>query len=281
MDTCPLLDMSSITSAFLLLTKDSALNLVTSHKIQNDPSWAHLNWIEGHNWVQLKVFNTNQRSLPQVAITACFEFVKRNSSLTHLAGLGRASLKESLTKDELQVFNCANLFEELARESVYQWWDYFRTQHYSRRNELNLKQGRLAEYWTMLFEKKYLQTNNLSENPIWVSLEGDYFGYDIKSFRKREKSKYYDTILIEVKSFISEASPVIYITKNEWSNAVKSKSIYFFHVWCIENKGYHIFSTEELINHIPTNNKEGSWESVSINLGHLWAGKTYSGFEIL
>ena len=55
-----------------------------------------------------------------------------------------------------------------------------------------------------------------------------------------------------------------YISKNEWSVA-KSSPNYVFHLWALipKNKLY-IVSKDVVETHIPSNNGEGTWESVEI-----------------
>lgn len=264
----PKLDMGSITALYLFLTESQQTNIAVKHKIQNDPTWSHLNWDEAMKWN--KVIQAETRySLVSICLQACFVFVTSDPTLSALSGLGRGALTSVLSQDEWQVFKNAKLLDDIPNENAIKWWDYFKSLNRSNNDQLKVKQGRLAERWTMVLEQEYILENCPKKKPKWVALEGDHFGYDIKSYRKKDED-YDQIILIEVKSFSQRSRPIIYITKNEWDKAIKSSPNYVFYIWCMEPATYKILTVDDIMNEIPINKSRGIWELMSLNLETWW-----------
>ncbi len=236
----PYLNMSSLTALYILsldhFNNDPSSKLTIKHRKRNDPAWSHLNWLAAEKW-----FTILEEKLPFADIKllcrhACSIFVLTNSLLTKLAGKGRDAHTATLTEDELQVFRNAKLLDEIPALDVIQWWDNFKALLRNLSNEANVVQGREAERWTMEREIKLVSEFETTDMPIWEALNGDYYGYDIKSYRK-EKNSLPHVILIEVKSFASTAHPRIFLTRNEWNKALESEPNFFLYCLVYGDRG--------------------------------------------
>jgi hypothetical protein len=132
-------------------------------------------------------------------------------------------------------------------------------------DESKLIQGRLAERWSVDGERKFLSALNILEQPVWVALEGDWHGYDIKSYRPTETGSL-RTVLIEVKSFSHSNTPQFYLTRHEWDKALQSPEAYMFHIWCVEEKQRRVLSVKEVLPQIPQDRHLGEWQVALILL---------------
>lgn len=268
----PAFDMSSLTALHLLITGQEQVNslqqMAILYKRKNYPGWAQLKWEEGSKWLEFFPDPLRSTDLVTVCREACSVFVLSNQTLTQLAGIGRDSLLSNLSDDELQVFRNAGLIEEIPTAEAILWWDEFRSLKRKSVDEIKVRQGRKAESWTMSEECKIVGQISSEIKPIWVSLNGDYFGYDISSYRRI--SNIAQPVLIEVKSFSNRSNPFIYITRTEWNKATATIPAYLFYVWCMDNESFKIFSTDDIGRHIPDDRGLGKWEIVKINLEQYW-----------
>lgn len=171
---------------------------------------------------------------------------------------GRKEASTFMTKDELSCFNEANLLSDDPNLSAVDWWDDISSLF---RGDINLKMlqiGRDGEKLTVQFE-----TKRVKRKPIWQSIDSNLSGFDIISTTTEEST---DKLFIEVKTTNeSIENATFHISENEWNVANKSK-YYSFYLWHLNEDVIQlaILSKEDIVQHIPTNNDSGKWESVKI-----------------
>jgi hypothetical protein len=254
----PPLNMSSLMA--LKLDLENAYNL--DYLKFNDPSYIRLDWNGSQSWK--KLITQDCSSLSELCKKACFLFISSNQLLSRLAVRGREIMISNLSENEKQVFRNAGLLEESPSEDVILWWNQIKAIGRQILNNDKVEQGLRAEYWTLLIERERLQVEEIPNQPKLLSIENDSYGYDIRSFIRLDNEII--PIKIEVKSFSKRSAPHIYITANEWHVALEHDSIYFFYVWCMEDKSYKIFSVRELMGDIPINQGNGTWQTSFINI---------------
>jgi hypothetical protein len=263
------LNMSALQACKVLLAANEEVSLTDVEiLIKNDPTLAHLDWENAGKWRLALLSRIGESNLPILLREACVIFISSNSLLSKLLLNGREPLVQSLSTDERQVFENAGLLAKLPSKEIIEWWDLLRQ---SARNTLNASladQGRKAEQWTIDYETEYLKKHEPNLLPDWLSLESDYYGYDIRSFRFSHSSKYH-SILIEVKSFSRADYPHFYVSEKEWEKAKESTPNYFFHVWCIETKELRILSVEDVSKNIPANVGSGRWQNILVSFDWL------------
>lgn len=260
----PPLDMGTATALhFLMSSKNNSLHAIIKYKQKQDPSWSHLNWNAAEQWANYIDNGLDCRSLKDVCRTMCDIFVCSSSVLFNFAAIGRDSLLRNLSIDEVQVFKNGGLIEVLPAIEALLWWDKFRVKKRESINESKTNQGRIAERLTMELETGI--TSNIANDlkPHWDALNGDYYGYDIRSYR-HNKSYSPSIMLIEVKSFSTMMSPIVYITQNEWETAIEAAPNYIFYVWCMETMSHKILPVAYFEKHIPQNYGHGEWQSVKV-----------------
>lgn len=177
---------------------------------------------------------------------------------------GRERVALSISDDEKQCLRAAGLYQSPPDVMIMQWWDDLANRARSKQDEKLLAQGREAERLSLEYEIARLKSLNIEGNPKWVSIEDNSAGYDIQSFLPGDFGPI--NLLIEVKSS-SRVPAIIFITKNEWEIASKYGDSYIFHLWNMNNKALKIIDLNGVARHIPTNNGDGEWESVAIEIG--------------
>jgi len=259
-----ILNMSSLQACLTLLKlKNEGEKDTVNVLIKQDPTYAHLNWENAAQWHSILEEGQLQLNFQSVTRYACRHFIISNPILLKLVAHGREAMILNLSDDENQVFYNAGLLEKLPSEEAVIWWDDLILLSRGNLNELLLKQGRKAEQWTVEYEKDYLKANNSDLMPDWLSLNGNYYGYDIGSYRFLQNGLDY-SIQIEVKSFSSLNHPHFYLTPTEWQKADEAKATYYFYVWCMETKGLKILTVGDVQPHIPLNRGGGKWQSILI-----------------
>lgn len=174
---------------------------------------------------------------------------------------GRDQVKSALDADQKQLLKNAGLFDPVPDEKVLAWWDSLCAQARSAQDTDKMKLARAAERLSLEYEKKRLASIGVGISPVWVALEDNTLGYDIKS---------YDVVdghvvsrLIEVKS---ASRNEIYISRNEWNNAHTAQGRYIFHVWRMPAESLEEYSVEEMSKNIPIDNRSGNWQTVKVIL---------------
>lgn len=169
---------------------------------------------------------------------------------------GRSESLKYLPVDVIQCLREAELTTSYS-DDVISWWD--RIGKVSRRTAKDEKVdvGRRGEKMSIEYER-----NRTHKEPGWPGFERNFSGYDILSVVDSTNN---NILNIEVKtsnSIWDVAS--FYVSKNEWGVA-KSSSNYLFHLWVLIPKQIlYIVSVDKIEAHIPSNNGEGTWESVEI-----------------
>ncbi len=182
---------------------------------------------------------------------------------TRLAPLGRQRLRSALTPNEAQCFEAAGLFIEIPTSDVLAWRDGLAQAVRMTENDGKLQQGREAEQLTLAFERERLAHLGIERDPKWIAIEDNTAGYDIQSFDLGVVGPV--NKLIEVKSCSRDAVQ-IFISRNEWETAIASSPHYRFHVWLLPEKKLIELCVDDIARHIPHNQGNGVWQSVSIQL---------------
>jgi hypothetical protein len=169
---------------------------------------------------------------------------------------GRAETQKYLSKDIAQCFREAGLFGEV-NDDIVQWWDKYSKISRKQGKDTKLDVGRRGEKLSIKHESE-----RTGRNPVWQGFESNFFGYDILSVVSKDDLR---PLLIEVKTSNSTLETAyFFITKYEWEVASVS-TYYIFHLWALQPKPKLIaVSVESISRHIPINQGEGHWESVSI-----------------
>lgn len=176
--------------------------------------------------------------------------------------LGRNLIKLSMSDDELQCLEQAGLFENICDANATKWWDEVAAYARKEKAEQQMATGREGERKSLEYEQSKLREAAISENPIWMGLDDNRLGYDIKSFKRNDESQIIDS-LIEVKA--TRFSPIqINISQNEWRTAQRNADKYIFHVWDLRADKLKICTVSEMEKHIPTNQNKGEWASVKV-----------------
>ncbi|HVU95300.1 MAG TPA: DUF3883 domain-containing protein [Puia sp.] len=273
----PILNMSCVLALQVLHEQaqndNSSCSKLFHFKQKYHPSWSHLDWDSAIAWAQLIGIEKRTLKLDDLAKSCCQKFIASNPTLIKLAANGRESFLGILSEDEKQVFRVAGLSQNnLALENIL-WWDKFKLEKRTELDELKLLQGRMAEQWTMEHEQSVLRGWGIVQQPYWASLDADYYGYDIRSYRRAADGSLC-TLLIEVKSFAEPATPIIYVTRNEWERAVQASPNYSFFVWCIRDKAKMILSASELLLHIPIETDIAHWTTLRVDVSYWWKNST-------
>lgn len=178
-----------------------------------------------------------------------------------LAPSGREKVRDALNQDQIQCFREAGLFASVPDKEVIDWWDEIALAARGILNAENLAMGREAEKLSFEYEQRRLKQLGVEKEPVWMSLEDNTVGYDIKSYDIIED--HLVTKLIEVKGAQSD---IVYVTRNEWDNAMSAGDCYLFHIWKMPHKKLIKVHVPEMNNHIPTDNGSGNWLKVKIIL---------------
>lgn len=169
---------------------------------------------------------------------------------------GRSEALKYLPVDVVQCLRDADLITSYSSDVIL-WWD--KIGKISRRTgkDEKIDIGRRGEKMSIDYEKTRTQ-----KEPKWPGFESNFSGYDVLSIVDLKNTT---PLNIEVKTSNSTWEVAsFYVSKNEWSVA-KSSSNYLFHLWALvpKNKLY-IVSVDAVGRHVPTNNGNGTWESVEI-----------------
>lgn len=179
---------------------------------------------------------------------------------------GRRRFVRGLDKDDQDVFRAAGLMGNPPEKHVVIWWDHVCGLARLVTDTEKMNQGREAEMLTIERERKRLLSEGVEREPEWPGLDNNYAGYDVLSYQIGTHGLVNQ--MIEVKS--TTASPLrFFVTRHEWSQAVKAGDAYIFHVWDMAKKPpeLHIRTVEQVAPHIPTDNQKGVWKNAEIPLG--------------
>jgi hypothetical protein len=175
--------------------------------------------------------------------------------------LGRSVFVQKLSRDEVQCFRLAGLLEDPPTRHIISWWDRVAAIARLRSDQEKMERARLAEEMSLEHEAKRMKALGIDRSPVWMSIEDNTAGYDIRSFDVGSGEPI--ARLIEVKSTI--ASPLrFFLSRNEWEAAKKFGAAYHFHVWDMQGPQLHERTVAEILPHIPTDNEKGKWSNVVI-----------------
>jgi hypothetical protein len=174
---------------------------------------------------------------------------------------GRERLRSGLSEDEIQTFRSCGLFSSPASTEIVDWWDRLAAIVRAERDNALGDQGRYAERLTLEYETKRLQQLGIALTPIWVALDDNGAGYDVRSYDVGQASPI--NRLIEVKSTIS-GEPQMILTRNEWDTAAKAGESYFFYVWRLPSEELTIWSSKAIGAAVPSDQPGGRWREASI-----------------
>ncbi|MEI9886322.1 MAG: DUF3883 domain-containing protein [Rhizomicrobium sp.] len=179
--------------------------------------------------------------------------------------LGRRRVFSQLNGDERQVFRSAGLFGDPPTGDIVDWWDGICLKLRLLREAELLAQGRRAERLSLAFEARRLQGLGIVDDPVWVSIDDNTAGYDIRSWNAGPEVP--PARLIEVKSS-SANPPVIVISRNEWEQANRYGTSFVFHFWDFKGQNELLYekSVEEVRPHIPVDAGSGRWRNAEIPL---------------
>ena len=169
-------------------------------------------------------------------------------------------------EDDLDVFRATGLLREPPSEEVVAWWDDIVGQARLTIDNQKMAQARRAESLTIKHERQRLHGLGIYRTPEWKGLDDNFAGYDVLSFDLRGNTL--RNIMIEVKSTV--ASPLrFHLSRNEWNTAAKIGDAYRFYIWDMAVIPPRLFvrTVEELLPHIPSDNRKGRWSNTVIPLG--------------
>lgn len=170
---------------------------------------------------------------------------------------GRAEVKKFFPDDVMQCFREAELLSDWTNETI-RWWDELAQTASARRSAELLEIGRTAERLTIEHERQRTKTE-----PKWQSLESNFSGFDILS-QVSETDK--TPLRIEVKgTTLKKKDAAFFLTRNEWGVADDSTH-YKFYLWALSSNPPELIEVDksEVGEHLPSNNGQGTWETVRI-----------------
>lgn len=174
---------------------------------------------------------------------------------------GRGKLKSALDINQVQCFTLAGLFETLPdTESIF-WWDEMAALVRGTAESERMLRAREVELLSLEYEKTRLKKLGISREPSWVSLEDNTLGYDILSYDRGLNGIV--NRLIEVKRTVSNR---IFVTRNEWNNALSARQNYLFHIWHMPGRRFVEYSVKSMKPNIPRDQGNGVWQNVLVNL---------------
>ena len=174
---------------------------------------------------------------------------------------GREKLRVTLNKNQVQCFMVAGLFEAVPDTECISWWDEMAALVRGTAETERMIQAREAELLSLEHEIDRLRKLGINRKPSWISPENNTLGYDIHSYDKGPNGIV--NRLIEVKR---TASDKIFITRNEWNNALSTPKNYLFHIWYMPDRKLVECSVEGMGVNIPRDQGAGVWQSVRVNL---------------
>lgn len=175
---------------------------------------------------------------------------------------GRRRVVDSLSVDQVQCLEVAGLLSSPPTDDVVAWWDrigrFFRGLYEQNRAEV----GRAGERLTLEHEKSRLRAENISKQPTRVSIDDEWKGYDVLSYRRRIDGSIVE-VQIEVKA--SRYSPAeVYLTRPEWDYGQEHVDTYFFYVWNLDSEELREITALEVGLDIPADGASGEWQSLRV-----------------
>lgn len=177
---------------------------------------------------------------------------------SYLFPLGREAIKNSLSRNEYQVFRNGELFQDVPSFEVVLWWDEIANEF--RTSNLD-NTYREFERKSLELERQYLTREKCPFEPTWVALNDNSLGFDIRSFRSVDGE--WQPLAVEVKSSVSSHLK-FYISKNEVNLAIRMGRNYSLHYWSSEALLPRILNSNQIQENLPIEQGNGKWESILI-----------------
>lgn len=178
-------------------------------------------------------------------------------SWSYLIHKGRKEAFQYFPSDVKQCFKEAELINSYNKD-VIKWWDILALAVRGMQQDTLLEIGRTGEELSLEYER-----NRVNKEPVWQSIESNLSGFDILSVVSLEDPT---PLRIEVKASTKASNSFsFYLTRNEW-NVAKTSNNYLFHFWLLgKDPELYILDKNEITNHVPANQGNGSWENVKIS----------------
>jgi len=174
---------------------------------------------------------------------------------------GREKVRSSLHMNQVQCLREAGLLDAVPDAGAIAWWDEMAALMRGVVDGERMTRARQAERLSLEYERARLKDLGIHLEPVWVSLDDNTLGYDIRSYNKEPSGIV--SRLIEVKSTTNDS---IYITRNEWRNAVSANQRYLFHVWLMPAQKMVEYPASAMEPSIPVDKGTGEWQNVRITL---------------
>lgn len=255
-------------SAFVVLRrylgKNPGVDIATAISIilQTNSDNAALDFNGGtaiHQLLPTEIVDCNSRTTLRLIAS---ELVKATQPWwLRLVPYGRERVRSALDQDQVQFLREAGLFDAVPDAGVAAWWDDISAAVRGTVDSERMLRAREAERLSLSLERERLKSIGVALEPKWVSLEDNTLGYDIQSYNF--SGKQIVCRLIEVKSTTSGS---IFITQNEWINALSADKNYCFHVWKFPEREIIEYSVAEIKPNIPINQGSGVWQDTRITL---------------
>ncbi len=172
---------------------------------------------------------------------------------------GRAKVINTLDADTKQCIHIADLlsFDDVSIA----WWDAVTILGREWEVQERLQIGRDAERRSMARERLLLKETEMQ--PIWVAVDDNAAGYDIKSWCP-QLSHCGNPIerYIEVKA--TSLFGTVHITRREWEFAETHPDHWELQVWLKEHEDPAILNTSDLRQHIALNQGAGRWSEIEV-----------------
>ena len=174
------------------------------------------------------------------------------------AAFGRKKLLAFTGSTIGQVFLEAGLINGVSNDIV-EFWDILAARARGQKDNHLLEIGRNGERLSLAYERE--RTN---KEPKWISIETNTDGYDVLSVIAEEDLR---PLTIEVKSTRIGVGGEIYLTRNEWDQAI-IKEAHLFHLWDISKiiPRLACVTPKQMEEHIPINHGFGEWGVTQIPL---------------
>ena len=179
---------------------------------------------------------------------------------------GRHALWDALTADALECFRRAGVFDDNPSPETVALLDRLANSSRALANLPLVDSGRRAERWSFELEVSRCATWPDAPAVEWMALDDNSAGYDILSWDWSDGR--WARKLIEVKSCRGRPLRII-MTRNEWNTACRQPQAYVVHLWDVINGQLHELFWDDLKAHMPVDQGDGRWDSVTITVTWL------------
>jgi hypothetical protein len=174
---------------------------------------------------------------------------------------GRLPFVEALGEDAAVCMERCGVLDNPPSPEIVAWLDSLADVARAEDGNSLLERGRAAERLSFEFERSRLLPLDAQDAVVWVSLDDNSAGYDIRS-RDRVANELVPK-LIEVKAC---AGPKLefYLTRNEWLTAQRSPDVYMLHLWDLRTGALTEVRWIDVLPHIPVDFGAGMWTQARI-----------------